>query len=222
MKIILLCWGMLSLLLLTACNSVSYNKIEIPDDKISSVEQAMKTVAEVISNSKLDTCAIKMYRIKSTIENELLYIPNVTNLIRDSIIRSTNENFDLSIWFPLKKCVYRTKKGEFYLNDRVLEAKTIDEFKQQIYECKELEDISKKEKEIFIDKLNVLIQYNIWGYIEEGNGQKYFEYSKDNTYYSEATSRFLYLEKDIKNNGEINANYKLLDQKGALYLCKFR
>lgn len=197
----------------------SYDKINISNSEIGQVKSSMRVIKSILQKSSFDTIAIKKYKIQCEIDNDILYSTK-KNINLDSIRKSVSQNFDFKIWFPLKKELYQTKEGEIILNGRLI-GKNINDFKRNIFECSELKNFKREHKEKFINSFMFLIKNNIWSCREsyyDNKKEYYFDYSKDNLYYSESSSRYLYLQEDIKENINLINNYLFLDEKKGIFL----
>lgn len=212
--ILFLCYSILS-----SCQE-SIDKIEFKQNNYYEIKTSMEIVRNVIHKSKFDTIQVKKYLLDCEIETSKLY-PQKQILKIDSISSEIEKNF--STYLPLKKFIFISKNGEILLNERII-AKNFNEFRFNIKNYKELEDLSLSEKEKFIKSLFILTSNNIIScrenYDEMNFKEYYFEYSKDKLYYGEKQSRYLYLKRDIIKNSSLNHNYVLLDQMGEIYLYK--
>ena len=181
----------------------------------------MRFVRDNLRKSVFDTLAIREYRIKCEIYNEILYSTN-ENPNYDSIEKDVRSKFNFEDWFPFQRSIYQANDGRIILNERQI-GKNLGEFMKNALKCNKIGNLSIKDRKHFVDCFILLLKNNIWSCYEndcESWKKEYiFDYSKDRISYNRWADRYLYLKEDTQGNPNM-ANYILLDQKDQLLLYK--
>lgn len=212
---------LLTFVLTISCENNYFEKIEIPENKIEEVTNAMEVVTSLLYKTQFDTIAIKKYKIKCQYE---LDVSQSFSKNTDSIYKSVIKNFNFEIYKPFTKGLsYDITYKSVILNEREV-ARNLNEFIIQINDYKELDNLSFIEKQSLISAFKVLYSNNIVSYFKTQDLNYYtFRYSKTGVFQGESFETYLYLKKDIKNQihtKQFKVSNIFLDQRKEIMLFK--
>lgn len=200
------------LILLSSCNKF-YDKIEIKSENIVKVEKSMELLSKLMKekvmidsvslNARIDTL-----KKEDTLSNKYVMYYHIWDYKK-----------------PQQTSFYLTHDSTVFLH-YVEIAKNLEEFSKNINNYNEFSLLSLKEKNDFINSINTLTKNKIWSCFEgiiDGITFYYFEYSKDNLYYSSKYERFLILKNEFQKIQSLQKfidQYEVLDHKNGIVLYK--